>query len=306
MKPFGSFVTGLSLPSSDLDLVICLPKVHKEAGPEAPGILEGRNAIKESWQQNLARYLRKEDWVNVNSIKVIPNAPVPLLKLQTIAKPGDLVVSLDVSFEGQGHRGLEASKFHSLLLRQYPALRPLVLVLKRFLTRRGLCEPYTGGLSSYALQLITARYLQEQHSEMDVGALLLGLLNFFGDHLDPRVTGISVARRCYFSRACANGITRSEPVNISSDRRHSLGRGGIFTGNMSYVPFKFDPLFVEDPLAPVNNVGRNCFRVYQVQRLWSETHTQIMSEVRRMEEDGQGRPLLEILVGALDDVHRKT
>lgn len=34
---------------------------------------------------------------------------------------------------------------------------------------------------------------------------------------------------------------------------------------MSYVPYKFDPLFIEDPLAPGNNVGRNCFRVLQVE-----------------------------------------
>jgi predicted nucleotidyltransferase len=31
---FGSFVTGLSLPSSDLDLVIGLPKVQKDAPAE--------------------------------------------------------------------------------------------------------------------------------------------------------------------------------------------------------------------------------------------------------------------------------
>ena len=30
VKVFGSYVTGLSLPSSDLDLVICLPKVCLE------------------------------------------------------------------------------------------------------------------------------------------------------------------------------------------------------------------------------------------------------------------------------------
>jgi DNA polymerase sigma len=34
VKPFGSFVSGLSLPTSDLDLVICMPKVHQENAPE--------------------------------------------------------------------------------------------------------------------------------------------------------------------------------------------------------------------------------------------------------------------------------
>lgn len=54
VKAFGSFVSGLSLPGSDLDMVICLPNVHTEAAPEAPGGLEGRNSIKESWQQVLS------------------------------------------------------------------------------------------------------------------------------------------------------------------------------------------------------------------------------------------------------------
>jgi hypothetical protein len=71
VKVFGSFVSGLSLPSSDLDMVICLPNVHMEAAPQAPGGLEGRNSIKESWQQNLARGLSKEEWVAAHSIRVI-------------------------------------------------------------------------------------------------------------------------------------------------------------------------------------------------------------------------------------------
>ena len=47
------------------------------------------------------------------------------------------------------------------VLQTYAPLRPLVLVLKYFLTRKGLCEAFTGGLSSYALLLVTARFLQE-------------------------------------------------------------------------------------------------------------------------------------------------
>ena len=58
VKAFGSFTSGLSLPSSDLDMVICLPNVHMEAAPEAPGGLEGRNSIKESWQQVTPYFLQ--------------------------------------------------------------------------------------------------------------------------------------------------------------------------------------------------------------------------------------------------------
>ena len=36
--------------------------------------------------------------------------------------------------------------------------------------------------------------------------------------------------------------------------------------------FRFDPLYVEDPLSPGNNVGRNCFRIAQIQRAWHDAY----------------------------------
>jgi hypothetical protein len=396
-KPFGSFVTGISLPRSDLDVVICLPKVRKEAEPNAPGVLEGRNAIKETWQQKLTQGLMREDWVDTASIRVIPNTAVPVLKLQ--AKPvacadgTPVVFSLDVSFEGPGHRGLDANKLILSILRRYPALRPIVLVLKCFLSRRGLCEAFTGGLSSYVLVLMVARFLQEQASVCDVGALLLGVLDFYGNRLDPRATGISFTRACYFSRAMSivtapgpgpvpapppDPARRAPFVHAPSLSRHSLaeayalssslrldavmggGGGGFSSAPMSpagpgpidnlplnapyfgasysedyigyvhsspgvyshhpggsvmlsadrraplpHMPlhtaadslntghsahqqpplfYKFDPFFLEDPLSPGNNVGRNCFRIYQVQRSWSEAVGAISLRVQRLEE----------------------
>jgi DNA polymerase sigma len=330
VKPFGSFVSGLSLPSSDLDLVICLPKVHREAGPEAAGFLEGRNAIKESWQQNLARCLRAQTWVDVSSIKVITNTAVPVIKFKTRASVSGCVVSLDVSFEGNIHQGLEANRLNVALMSEFPSLRPIVLILKQFLTRRGLCESFTGGLSSYALLLLCARFLQEQPilTPLDLGGTLLGLLNFYGNHLQPAVTGISVARRTYFSRndlgpslmpppSPRTGLPHniaSVPSNgsgsntgVASNRRHSYNTtphphppslvdpSSSFAS--SFKPYKFDPLFIEDPLAFENNVGRNCFRVHQVQKLWSETHSELLQRIYAIERGSSKGCLLDVLVG---------
>lgn len=65
-------------------MVICLPQVFKDSMAEAPGALEGRNAIKETWQQNLARSLRNEPWVDVVSIKIIAQAAIPVIKFNTL------------------------------------------------------------------------------------------------------------------------------------------------------------------------------------------------------------------------------
>lgn len=60
----------------------------------------------------------------------------------------------------------------------------------------------------------------------------------------------------------------------AADRRHSFN-AGRFPGigphnNFSFEPYKFDPICIDDPLEIGNNVGRNCFRILQVQRCLSE------------------------------------
>jgi hypothetical protein len=41
--------------------------------------------------------------------------------------------------------------------------------------------------------------------------------------------------------------------------------------------YTFDPLFVEDPLSAGNNVGRNAFRIVQVQRAFSDAHRALVA-----------------------------
>lgn len=50
------------------------------------------------------------------------------------------------------------------LMRQYPHLQYLVLVLKQFLLQRDLNEVFTGGISSYSLILMVVSFLQVSHS----------------------------------------------------------------------------------------------------------------------------------------------
>ncbi|TYZ66107.1 hypothetical protein PybrP1_003258 [[Pythium] brassicae (nom. inval.)] len=218
VRPYGSFVSRLVLPSSDIDLVICLPKVRRDAPADAAGMLEGRNAIKETWQQNLARKLRQEPWVVPDSVRTIPLAAIPIITLVTAAPYN---VRLDISFEGPGHNGLATNDVVLSLIHEFPPLAPIMLVLKSFAIERGFAMAYSGGLSSYSLLLMVARYLQEhndtltsgfenvsaavQHSISsqscaDFGMMLMGFLDFYGNRFDPRTTGISVASRCFLNR----------------------------------------------------------------------------------------------------------
>ena len=95
-------------PGSDIDLVVTLPRVRTTTAiPEAPGELEGRNAIpKDTWQANLARCLLDQPWVLAESMRTIQSSLVPIVSFATrFLIPGGMPLRLDVSFESSTPAG---------------------------------------------------------------------------------------------------------------------------------------------------------------------------------------------------------
>ncbi|OVA19044.1 PAP/25A-associated [Macleaya cordata] len=287
---FGSNATGLSLPTSDVDLVVCLPPVRNLEPIKEAGILEGRNGIKETCLQHAARYLANQEWVKNDSLKTVENTAIPIIMLvaevphDVIASSGNTSnehtpkvesiqitgeesknghsdqmgseksswkkclelknddgmdvksVRLDISFKSPSHTGLQTTELVRELTEQFPAATPLALVLKQFLADRSLDHSYSGGLSSYCLVLLVTRFLQHEHHlgrpiNQNLGSLLMDFLYFFGNVFDPRQMRISI---------------QGTGVYVNRERGHCI-----------------DPIHIDDPLFPTNNVGRNCFRIHQ-------------------------------------------
>lgn len=119
VEVFGSFRTGLYLPTSDIDLVVL-------------GI----------WDQLPLRTLETEllacGIAEPNSVRVLDKASVPIIKLTD----RESQVKVDISFNMEsGVRSAELIKDYK---RKYPVLSKLVLVLKQFLLQRDLNEVFTG------------------------------------------------------------------------------------------------------------------------------------------------------------------
>ncbi|KAK9035977.1 hypothetical protein V6N11_077999 [Hibiscus sabdariffa] len=301
---FGSNATGLALPSSDVDLVVCLPPVRNLEPIKEAGILEGRNGIKETCLQHAARYLANQEWVKNDSLKTVENTAIPIIML-VVEVPDDLITSaasnvqsptdeqidktaehgdhthsdtvaledsaspkcsqisdgnikgvksvrLDISFRSPSHTGLQTTELVKELTEQFPAATPLALVLKQFLADRSLDQSYSGGLSSYCLVLLIIRFLQHEHHlgrpiNQNFGSLLMDFLYFFGNVFDPRQMCISV---------------QGSGIYINRERGHSI-----------------DPIHIDDPLFPTNNVGRNCFRIHQCIKAFSEAYSILEAEL---------------------------
>ncbi|KAK9049859.1 hypothetical protein SSX86_031170 [Deinandra increscens subsp. villosa] len=269
---FGSNATGLSLPTSDVDLVVVLPPVRNLEPIKEAGILEGRNGIKETCLQHAARYLANQEWVKNDSLKIVENTAIPIIML-VVEVPCDVIVSvnqeisahsdggkqtdvqsirIDISFKSPSHTGLQTTELVKELTKQFPAATPLLLVLKQFLADRSLDQSYSGGLSSYCLILLITRFLQHEHHygrsiSQNFGGLLMDFFYFFGNVFDPRQMRISV---------------QGSGVYIDRERGYSI-----------------DPIYIDDPLYPANNVGRNCFRIHQCIKAFADAYSTLEDQL---------------------------
>lgn len=181
---FGSFATGLWLPSSDVDVVVMgvLPvgpepsekKTTNDADSAASETAttsssevigaSSRDSDSSAAKQlsdvealeAIAEGLRGQtEWVA--RIDVVRSAKVPVAKVQL--RGGRRV---DISIENSHtRRGIEASELVTAYVAALPELRPIMFVLKQFLREKALNDAFTGGLSSYAITLMVVFLLQQ-------------------------------------------------------------------------------------------------------------------------------------------------
>ena len=125
---FGSNATGLSLCSSDFDLV-----------------LRQRGLVPRAALQRLSRRGRSTGVAQAHKAEVIRSAKVPIFKFIE-ARSG---LPFDVCVNSEG--GLRNSAAVRRVLQEHPELRPLLLVLKAMLQQANLHQTYSGGVGSYLL-----------------------------------------------------------------------------------------------------------------------------------------------------------
>ncbi|XP_056376712.1 terminal nucleotidyltransferase 4A isoform X2 [Hyla sarda] len=170
---FGSFSTGLYLPTSDIDLVVFGTWDHPPL-------------------QLLEQALRKHQVAEPDSIKVLDKATVPIIKLTD----RETEVKVDISFNVR--TGVKAAQFIKDCMKEYSLLPYLILVLKQFLLQRDLNEVFTGGISSYSLILMAISFLQlhpridAKRANENLGMLLIEFFELYGRNFNYLKTGIRI------------------------------------------------------------------------------------------------------------------
>ena len=85
---------------------------------------------------------------------MIAKAKVPIIKF--ITSHGRIAVDISIN----QINGLNAGRIVHNFMDAIPALRPLTLVVKSFLSQRSMNEVFSGGLGSYSVVCMVTSFLQ--------------------------------------------------------------------------------------------------------------------------------------------------
>jgi DNA polymerase sigma len=289
---YGSFSTNLGIPSSDLDLVVkssisknftnsqnsSQNQSSNSSNPSISSISSASNTNFLSPLQSprdsvvvplttLYAALVREPWVKPEKMQLIDTASVPVIKLVTLN--AELPVDITMEDPLKPHTGLLTRALTQQFREEFPALRPLALVLKQMLHDCGLHNIYTGGISSYFLVILIISFLQlygghsrnaknsanstTKEKEMEnpsLGELLVNFLDLYGNRFNFSTTQISILGSGSHTLLPASAFHPPLPPVVD----------GILP-----PPPTIPPLNMVDPLNPNNTVGQSVFGMWQVQ-----------------------------------------
>ena len=107
-------------------------------------------------------------------------------------------IKIDITQLTDFHNGLDCVHLVKEYLHENELIEPLILVLKQMLKVWGFNDPYTGGLSSYALFLLIVSFLQAKQmptllQQINIGHTLLEFLKYYAE-LDVKKFAIACSR----------------------------------------------------------------------------------------------------------------
>ena len=291
--PFGSQVTGLCLPNSDIDFVIRFNKEHRRNGksrsdaidvdkkgdddddddeddPTANPLHTFAEAVREEFGVPSELKLDSTE-EHLSYLEVIEQTRVPLVKFTV--EPYN--IDVDVCFDQPG--GPESANLMHRFMNSMPPLRPLTFVLKYFLASRDINKPFTGGIGSYLLQLMIVSFLQHRSRDdlnrarrlaryregvrlekesFNLGSLLMDFLELYGLDFNYYTTAISVRNDgCYFAKG-------------ERDKKDAFWQPGR--------PFS---LAIENPLDVAMDVGAGAYRIQMIQRVFEHSFRTLLAYV---------------------------
>ena len=220
--PFGSSVTGLDGPLSDIDIAIHVPSLQRAAGQR--GFSPHRPEALKAIEQKLKRICDVvEDMAAFQVVKIV-QAQFPLVRV--VHKQS----RIDFQIVSSNTESLVAEKVKDYL-EEYPNLKTTFMVAKEILVSRNWHKPQYGGLSSYPLfmAIVGSFKMLQVSRDLAVHQCLLRFLNFLANFNTAHM-GLSIEPPALYKKRKSQLLgsrefkqdVREDPVGVCPYARYGL------------------------------------------------------------------------------------
>ena len=246
---YGSYSTGLSIEISDIDILIKF-KIKEEN--------DINNFNSRQNKQNIGHIIsliekalnQNKDLLKIIQINPIYTATVPVLKIECSLKdliPDNIqkelkklylfnfeneILKLNFDFTFHEVKNIKEKKlipsqeiiiYIKDVIKEYPIIRPIFLILKRYIQIKKLNSSFHGGISSYSLFLLLYAYIlksfkkkeeNEDSLTSNLGKTLLGFFSFYSN-MNFELYSIDVNNNNIFNlldKIYENGILLKDPI----------------------------------------------------------------------------------------------
>ena len=204
---YGSRITGMCLPWSDIDIVIVQ--------------MNNLNRLFDPLEILYHSLIKNAPFIE--NIKFISNTKVPIIKIR--AKKEYNYLCLDISMETPSHHGQQCANYIIRKSYEYQSLVTMTLALKTIFYEAKLNDPYTGGLSSYGIILLIIYFLNNEKKKgndvsfNNIGKLFFDLLLYYKEK--DNLNKLIIINESYMSNFFWSGEEKSfiivDPLNPSNN-----------------------------------------------------------------------------------------
>lgn len=269
---FGSFETGLYLPTSDIDLVV-IP-----TNGNTRNFNDDDEFVRPPLRK-LARALIKAGIADPRSVQVISKARVPIIKFVDRLTGHPVDISFNIA------SGLDGARFLKEQLQLYPALRPLLLFMKLFLDLRGLNEVFRGGLGSFSTACLLISFFQLHpliqlgylRPDDNLGILLMEFLELYGRLLHYEKVGISVGIDRKSAEVSGTDAEMLSKIDVPYGYYDKMDRG-FFNESRPGL------LSIQDPQSPSNDLARPSFSISSVRQAFEHAFNILTAAAQEIDQ----------------------
>ncbi|KAE8839758.1 hypothetical protein PTNB73_04169 [Pyrenophora teres f. teres] len=256
IEVFGSQITGLALPTSDIDF-----RLRSQRQVEDPKLAiwpppedERRKCVATLRDLFFKVFKKKRCYILI----ALRHARYPLIAAQ------DQRSGLDVQIVLANDTWL-SREIMAKYMQEIPYLQKLYSVVKTILNVRGLSDVFRGGFGSYSLfMMVVASIKHMPHPRNDAAGALMNFLQFWAE-LDTKTKGVSIKPVEFFDK-------------IAYPVRTDTANAQIKNGEIKPLPDYM--LCLRDPADETNDLGRKGIAIKHIQATFAHLHSTLARDVK--------------------------